>query len=125
MPTAGPSKTKARGKSKSKARDLPSFPEDFDPSILNRLKVVNIRKRLSDFKIVFPPEATKPELTALFILSVMDLCTPTAKADADLVETVTEWCRILVSQLHVEVERRGMEVKANKWLCIEALIQHE
>ncbi|CZR61888.1 uncharacterized protein PAC_11785 [Phialocephala subalpina] len=122
------SSSKAVGKTKKvhfESDDPPSFPEDFDLKSFPKLKVANLQSRLTKSKITYDAKALKPELQAMALLSVMDILGPKQKVDEGLLEKVTGWCKVLVSELHEEIEERGLVKGANKWRCIEVLIQDE
>ncbi|KAF8865651.1 hypothetical protein BDZ45DRAFT_417725 [Acephala macrosclerotiorum] len=107
------------------SNDPPSFPEDFDPKAFAKLKVANLQSRLKKSEIAYGTRDTKPELQALVLLSVMEIVGLKKKVDEKLLEKVSGWCRGLVGDLHDEIEGRGLEKGANRWLCIEVLVQDE
>lgn len=129
---AGPSKTgpskagPAKAMTRSKSASIPSLPDTFTPSTIADLKVGGLRDRLTDSKTL-NDSATKPKLQALYILSLMGVAVPGKKVNEELLKKVTGWCKALVVALHDEVRGRELEISAsaNKWLCIESLVQEE
>lgn len=105
--------------------DIPCYPDDFDLKSFAALKVANLQSRLKISGIAYGFRHTKPELQALVLLSVMGIVGLKKKADEKLLKKVTCWCRGLVGDLHEEIDERGLEKGANRWKCIEVLIQDE